>query len=103
MPATLAAAVGGVIQAAHTQWFFEGGDLAATISESLAVLEREIGSDPKTWPKDKKWRRSASTDAPVARRQRILGVGLVHRGDRGNRKPLSSRVSGVGRFSVVIQ
>ena len=47
VPATLAAAIGGVIQAAHTRWFCEGGDLAATLSESLAVLERELGSGPR--------------------------------------------------------
>ncbi len=49
VPTMLAAAVGGVIQAAQTQWFFQGGDLATTISESLGVLERGIGTDPKTW------------------------------------------------------
>jgi TetR/AcrR family transcriptional regulator, regulator of mycofactocin system len=49
VPTMLAAAVGGVIQAAQTQWFFQGGDLARTISESLGVLEGGIGTDPKTW------------------------------------------------------
>ena len=39
VPTMLAAAAGGVMQAAHTRWFFEGGDLAATITESLTVLE----------------------------------------------------------------
>jgi AcrR family transcriptional regulator len=47
VPTTLAAAVGGVIQAAHTRWFCEGGDLATWLSESFAVLERELGSGPK--------------------------------------------------------
>jgi AcrR family transcriptional regulator len=50
VPTMLAAAVGGVIQAAQTHWFFRGGDLAAAISEGLAVLERGIGTDPATWP-----------------------------------------------------
>jgi AcrR family transcriptional regulator len=50
MPTMLAAAVGGMIQAAQTRWFFEGGDLAAAISEGLAVLEQGIGTDPRTWP-----------------------------------------------------
>ena len=35
----LAAAAQGVIQAAQTQWFLHGGDLATMISEGLEVLE----------------------------------------------------------------
>jgi AcrR family transcriptional regulator len=48
VPTMLAAAAEGVIQAAQTQWFIEGGhaDLASTLSEGLAVLERAIGSEP---------------------------------------------------------
>jgi len=44
-----ATAAEGVIQAAQTQWFLQGGDLdlATSMSESLAVLERAIGSDPR--------------------------------------------------------
>ena len=44
----LAAAAEGVIQAAQTQWFMQGGDadLATAMSESLAVLERTISRDP---------------------------------------------------------
>jgi len=49
VPVMLAAAVGGVIQAAQTQWFFQGGELAGRIAEGLAVLERGIGPDPGTW------------------------------------------------------
>ncbi len=49
VPTMLAAAVGGVIQAAQTRWFLDGGDLAATISEGLEVLERGIGAEPSTW------------------------------------------------------
>ena len=49
VPTMLAAAAGGVIMAAHTQWFFFGGDLAATVSESLEVLETGFGSDPTGW------------------------------------------------------
>ena len=49
VPTMLAAAAQGVIQAAQTQWFFHDGDLATTISECLEVLERGIGTDPKTW------------------------------------------------------
>ena len=49
VPTMLAAAVMGVVQAAHTQWFLHDGDLASTMSESLAVLERGISTDPKTW------------------------------------------------------
>jgi AcrR family transcriptional regulator len=49
VPTMLAAAAGGVIQASQTRWFLQGGDLAARISEGLEVLERGIGSDPRTW------------------------------------------------------
>lgn len=59
VPTMLAAAAGGVIQAAQTQWFVLGGDLATRLSEGLAVLERGIGSDPRTW---------AGADTPAARR-----------------------------------
>ncbi|MGA3147643.1 MAG: TetR family transcriptional regulator [Acidimicrobiales bacterium] len=52
VPTMLAAAAGGVIQAAHTHWFFNGGDLPTTISESIAVLESGFGRDPRTWPVD---------------------------------------------------
>ena len=45
VPTTLTGAVGGVIQSSQTQWLLEGGDLAATIAESLDVLERGIGWD----------------------------------------------------------
>jgi AcrR family transcriptional regulator len=44
VPTMLAAAAGGIIQAAQTQWFFLGGDLATKLSEGLEVLERHIGS-----------------------------------------------------------
>jgi AcrR family transcriptional regulator len=49
VPTMLAAATLGVVQAAHTQWFLHDGDLASTMSESLAVLERGISTDPRTW------------------------------------------------------
>jgi TetR/AcrR family transcriptional regulator, regulator of mycofactocin system len=49
VPTMLAAAAGGVIMAAHTQWFFVGGDLATTVSESLQVLETGFGPDPGAW------------------------------------------------------
>ncbi len=49
IPTMLAAAALGVVQAAHTQWFIHEGDLAATMSESLAVLEQAIRTDPKDW------------------------------------------------------
>jgi AcrR family transcriptional regulator len=52
VPTMLAAAALGVIQAAHTHWFIHGGDLATTMSESLAVLERGISTDPRTWSVD---------------------------------------------------
>jgi AcrR family transcriptional regulator len=52
VPVMLAAAVGGVVQAAQTQWFFQGGDLADWISDGLQVLERGIGTDPGAWSED---------------------------------------------------
>ena len=39
---TLAAATGGVIQAAHTQWFLHGGQLATRISDGLEALGRAL-------------------------------------------------------------
>jgi len=49
IPTMLAAAVGGVLEATQTQWFFSGGELVAMISDSLEVLERGIGTDPQWW------------------------------------------------------
>ncbi len=49
VPTMLAAAVGGVIQAAQTRWFLLGGDLATGISDGLAILEQGIGTDPRAW------------------------------------------------------
>ncbi len=49
VPTMLAAAAGGVIMTAHTQWFFLGGDLSATVSESLEVLETGFGTNPGIW------------------------------------------------------
>src|SRR5439155_8600095 len=65
VPTMLAAAVGGVIQAAHTQWFIHGGDLATMISDGLEILERGIGSDPATW--------AAGTDSPKRGRRKRAG------------------------------
>jgi len=48
VPTMLAAAAQGVIQAAQTQWYFKGGDLAQTIFESFDILEGQIGSVAKT-------------------------------------------------------
>jgi AcrR family transcriptional regulator len=50
VPTMLAAAAQGIVQAAQTQWWMHGGDLVATISESLEVLEKGLGTDPTTWP-----------------------------------------------------
>jgi AcrR family transcriptional regulator len=49
VPAVLAGAVQGVIQAAQIQWQLHGGDLAKTMSESLSVLENGVGTDRGTW------------------------------------------------------
>jgi len=48
VPTMLAAAAQGVIQAAQTQWYFHGGNLATIMSESIGVLENTISTDPKT-------------------------------------------------------
>jgi len=49
IPVVLAAAAGGVVQAAFTQWYIRGGDLATAFSDALEVLEQTIGSDPSAW------------------------------------------------------
>ena len=49
VPTMLAAAVGGVVQAAHIQWYVGGGDLVATISDGLRILERGMDADPTAW------------------------------------------------------
>jgi TetR/AcrR family transcriptional regulator, regulator of mycofactocin system len=43
---TLAAATGGVIQAAHTQWFLTGDDLATRIADGLDILESTLKPMP---------------------------------------------------------
>jgi AcrR family transcriptional regulator len=50
----LAAAAGGVIMAAHTQWFLLDGDLATRVSESLEVLESGFGGHPGIWSREGK-------------------------------------------------
>jgi AcrR family transcriptional regulator len=40
VPTMLAAASGGVIQAAHVDWYVNGGDLIAKMSEAFSVLEQ---------------------------------------------------------------
>ena len=47
-PVVLAAAVGGVIQSAQTRWLLRGGDIGALVDEGLAVLERGIGTTPRS-------------------------------------------------------
>jgi len=49
VPTMLAAAAGGVIQAAQTRWYFQGGDLPTALSDALDVLERGVGTDPRMW------------------------------------------------------
>jgi AcrR family transcriptional regulator len=51
VPIMLSAAAGGVLQAAHTHWYFRGGDLSATLSEGFEVLEQGVGADPGAWPR----------------------------------------------------
>ena len=49
VPAMLAAAAMGVIQATQILWYVEGGDLVSAISSGLAVLEQALASDPSKW------------------------------------------------------
>jgi AcrR family transcriptional regulator len=44
VPTMLAGAAGGVMKAAETRWLLSGGNLAATISEGLRVLEEAVAS-----------------------------------------------------------
>jgi len=48
-PMMLAAAAQGVVQAAQTHWFINGGDLATTLSVGFEMLARGIDSDPRAW------------------------------------------------------
>jgi AcrR family transcriptional regulator len=48
IPTMMAAAAGGVIQAAQARWYLLGGDLSTTISEGLEVLERGLGDSVAT-------------------------------------------------------
>jgi hypothetical protein len=48
-PMMLAGAAQGVVQAAQTHWFVNGGDLASTISAGLELLEHGIDDDPRAW------------------------------------------------------
>jgi TetR/AcrR family transcriptional regulator, regulator of mycofactocin system len=70
VPTMLAAAVGGVIQAAHTQWYVQGGDLGIAISEGLEVLERGIGADPRTWTAGNQRPKSPGAHKPLKRPMR---------------------------------
>ena len=45
IPTMLAGAVGGVVQAAQIHWYFNGGELANSMSMGLGVLETGIGPD----------------------------------------------------------
>jgi hypothetical protein len=41
VPTVLAATSGGVIQASHADWYVNGGDLVAKVSEAFSVLEHD--------------------------------------------------------------
>lgn len=49
VPTMLAAAVGGVIQTGHSQWYLWGGDLPTRVSQGISVLERGVGPDADIW------------------------------------------------------
>ena len=65
-PIVLAAAVGGVIQAAQTRWFLQGGDIVALINEGLEVLERGSARSHRRRP-DGEARREANAPFEPAR------------------------------------
>ena len=53
IPVIVAGAIGGVVQAAHTQWFVHGGDFAETMAAAVDVLERDgPGREPSAWCAD---------------------------------------------------
>ncbi len=54
VPTMLAAAAGGVIQAAQTNWYLKGGDLATAMSEGLGVLEQGVGPSSLVRPKGRR-------------------------------------------------
>ncbi len=70
VPTMLAAAAVGVIQAAHTRWFLEGGDLASIISESLYVLAPSADGAGAWSVRD---RRHLDTDLGPTRRRKAPG------------------------------
>jgi AcrR family transcriptional regulator len=65
---TMLAAAGGVVRAALTHWYFNGGDVASWISEGLEVLETGIGADPRT--SSAREGRSTAPDKAAARKVR---------------------------------
>jgi AcrR family transcriptional regulator len=60
VPTILAAAAGGVMQAAETRWRLHGGKLAALISQGLSVLEEVVVADLPTRARSK----GRSSDKP---------------------------------------
>ena len=63
-PRMLAAAIGGVVQEAHSHWFAHGGDLGETISQGLWVLESGLAVDePAPFPTRAKQGSSQSSSA----------------------------------------
>lgn len=58
-PKMLAAAIGGVVQEAHSHWFAHGGDLGETISQGLWVLESGLAVDELTLSHTRRIRESA--------------------------------------------
>lgn len=74
VPTMLAAAAGGVVQAALTRWYFDGGNVANWISDALEVLENSIGADPRT-PSAREVRSTGPDKAaPRTARRRPPGV-----------------------------
>jgi AcrR family transcriptional regulator len=67
VPIVLAASIGGAIQAAHTRWFYQGGDVTRTVTAALDVLEQGIGarltSEPTAATTHRSTRRRTTTKA----------------------------------------
>ena len=76
-PKMLAAAIGGIVQEAHSHWFAHGGDLGETISEGLWVLESGLATGraellPHAWKAGV--RRVAVVRSATGRRHPGVGV-----------------------------
>jgi AcrR family transcriptional regulator len=97
IPVMLAAAVGGVVQAAQTKWYFEGGDVAAAISDGLEVLEKGFDADSTIWSAGKDRPVSAGTVTPAGAKKRRPPSSGPKTPSSGPKTPSSTGRSRTGR------